>query len=780
MKNTIAGILLIATMSRSALCADPAEPPWSPPPAEVALYLAERGIIVSAEEGALVRPASDAALQLQTYGMAPGRELRKDLVLVDKAALRDPLLVPALRSGDFAAAPVLKSKGSRFRVIPLPRVVFRIRDGASLDEASEIVNSLRGRDLRSIRDGEFAAETPVGANAWASLQLAARLSAHAAVEWAVPDCAREVKKTYLPNDIISLWHLRNTNSPPRTNDIVMAPAWDTSLGDPAVVIAVMDDGLDIAHPDISANVWTNPAEIPADGLDNDGNGYTDDINGWDFYVGTNDITPNDADENHGTATAGLAAARGDNGLGVSGACPKCRILPIKLFDGNDFVTDLQWADAIHYARRYAKVISISISSDGALDAQLVSAFNTAATSCVVFASAGNDADIGVYQVNCVPQVGYYGWSLHTQQVDGVGSHTYRWAYRKDSSVSRPGDCMWLDGVLLPNGSFYDFDAPVLPAGWSSGGNTPFFFTPSTGDYMAAGAYSLRSGVITHSQTSWVQVVASGAGAMSFFYQVYGERDCASGSGPFNYDLMIFSIDGTNKWADTNEHPELWGLSFTNLPFPAALTSVIAVGASTIDGYRAAYSQFGTNLGVMAPSGGSVGEAGVKTTDRRGSDGYTAGDYDDAFSGTSASAPIAAGVAGLLFSANLHITAPEVRQLLRDRASKIGGATYGAGFHRFYGHGQVSGAASMRQMLSNMPPEIVTIQKSNNQVRFTTLGIETGRVYNLYRADSVNTSGAWNWQLVNPAATGAPMFGVNITPFWNITATATTAVYRITK
>jgi subtilisin family serine protease len=746
--------------------------------------MAERQVLVSADESAVVEvgggsagAGKDLSLRLKAGGIPTERRVRQGVAVVSVSRADAAARLAATRPGELAVAPVLFSKGSRYRVVPLPRVVFRMDPGQDPGELTGLLTELGAQNLREVREDEYAADVPSGTNAWSSIQCSARLAAHPGVKWAVPDCAREARKTYVPNDLGGLWHWRNTNAPPHTNDMGMCSAWNTTLGSTGAVIAVMDDGLDLTHPDLAANVWVNPGEIAGDGLDNDTNGYVDDVNGWDFYVGTNDIAPNDADENHGTAVSGLAAARGNNGLGVCGACPQGRIMMVKLWDGNNFVTDLQWADAVYYAQRYAKVISISISSDSALADQLVSAFNAVSTDCVILASAGNDADFGVYRSDCAGHVSYYGWMLYTQQVTGAGSHTYRWSYVKDNSESLQGDCLWLDAVHLPNGQQYNFDDGALGT-WTTGGNAPFFFSPSTSDCMVAGAYSLRSGDIGDSQTSWVQVVSSGAGSLSFYYQVFGEMGCYLGSIQI-YDCLLFSVDGTTKWTDVNEHPAEWGLSFTNLPFPAALTSVVAVGASTIDGYRATYSQFGTNLEVMAPSGGAAGETGVRTTDRQGADGYVTGDYDE-FSGTSASAPIAAGVAALLFSANPHLTAPEVRALLRDNAKKIGGLAYASGFHRFCGYGQISGADSMRMMLSNMPPEIVQVEKSNTQVRFTTVGIETGRTYQLYGASSVNAGGGWNWQLISPAATGVPVFGVNVTPYWNTGASATLSVYQITK
>lgn len=111
-------------------------------------------------------------------------------------------------------------------------------------------------------------------------------------------------------------------------DIGIVPAWDVTTGDGNVVIAILDTGLDVGHGDLAANIWVNPFEVPGDGIDNDGNGFVDDINGWDFGDGNNDLTDTDG---HGTAVAGVAAAVGNNGKGVTGVAWNAKLMGVKVF-----------------------------------------------------------------------------------------------------------------------------------------------------------------------------------------------------------------------------------------------------------------------------------------------------------------------------------------------------------------------------------------------------------------------------------------------------------------
>ena len=107
---------------------------------------------------------------------------------------------------------------------------------------------------------------------------------------------------------------------------------DYNTGDGTQVIAIIDTGVDYTHPDLEANIWINTAEQNGvEGFDDDGNGYIDDIRGWDFI--NNDNAPLD-DNMHGTHVAGIAGAVGNNGLGISGAAWNVKLMPIKVFQSS--------------------------------------------------------------------------------------------------------------------------------------------------------------------------------------------------------------------------------------------------------------------------------------------------------------------------------------------------------------------------------------------------------------------------------------------------------------
>ncbi|WKZ71999.1 MAG: S8 family serine peptidase [Ignavibacteriaceae bacterium] len=154
------------------------------------------------------------------------------------------------------------------------------------------------------------------------LYAAAKLSAVAEIEWIEP---RYVYSTSgVPNDPqwSRQWFLPK---------IKAAEAWDINQGTPNIIIGIVDTGVDWDHPDLVANVWINPNEIPGNGIDDDGNGYIDDVRGWDFggANGTPDNNPMEDQPDHGTHVAGCASACTNNGIGVAGIGYNSRVMAVK-------------------------------------------------------------------------------------------------------------------------------------------------------------------------------------------------------------------------------------------------------------------------------------------------------------------------------------------------------------------------------------------------------------------------------------------------------------------
>ncbi|MEO6496504.1 MAG: S8 family peptidase [Solirubrobacteraceae bacterium] len=166
-----------------------------------------------------------------------------------------------------------------------------------------------------------------------------------------------------------------------------AAAWQEATGAGALV-AVLDTGVDFSHPDLQGAFWTNPDEVPGNRIDDDRNGFVDDVHGADFVNGDGD--PAD-DAGHGTHVAGIVAARSGNGIGGAGLAPNASIMVVKVLDRNRAGTASGLANGIRYAVAHgAQILNTSVNGDGT-SRQLVEAIRAAgAAGVLVVASSGND------------------------------------------------------------------------------------------------------------------------------------------------------------------------------------------------------------------------------------------------------------------------------------------------------------------------------------------------------------------------------------------------------
>ncbi len=195
-----------------------------------------------------------------------------------------------------------------------------------------------------------------------------------------------IMKTFLtPNDpsYSSQWFLTTINAP---------AAWGVFSGTTNITVAIVDNAIQITHPDIAANKWINPGEIPGNGIDDDGNGFIDDINGWDVADDDNNPNPPNSSFNHGTHCAGDASGVTNNGTGIASIGWGLRIIAVKATpDAGNSGSIYAGYDGILYAARVkAKVISCSWGGTGSAASEQ-SVINYAwGRGCIVVCAAGND------------------------------------------------------------------------------------------------------------------------------------------------------------------------------------------------------------------------------------------------------------------------------------------------------------------------------------------------------------------------------------------------------
>jgi serine protease len=218
-------------------------------------------------------------------------------------------------------------------------VIVVYKDGATKLDRRSARSIVRGKisDLnndevddkyRNLKNGRIAKFTLNGVSVKNALE---KLRKNPAVLYAEPNYI--VSASVMPDDssFADLWGMHNTGQTGGVADAdIDAPeAWDISTGSHDVIIGVIDTGVDHTHPDLMANIWTNPAEIAGDGVDNDGNGYIDDIHGINAITNVGD--PMD-DQGHGTHVSGTIGASGNNGLGVVGVNHNVSIIGCKFLD----------------------------------------------------------------------------------------------------------------------------------------------------------------------------------------------------------------------------------------------------------------------------------------------------------------------------------------------------------------------------------------------------------------------------------------------------------------
>ncbi len=312
------------------------------------------------------------------------------------AASRTPLIlvVAVLALGASGAALPASAKSPKAKAVP-GELIVGFEPGVSDAERRQLLRRIGGGEKRRFSRirGALVTVSPSRRDA-----VLAELRADPLVRYVEPNYVLETAA--VPDDphYSRLWGLNNTgqvvNGWPGTPDADadVDAAWSVTTGDPGVVVAVIDTGVDQSHPDLAANTWVNAGENCAgcrtDHVDNDGNGYVDDWRGWDFVGGDNN--PAD-DHGHGTHVAGTIGAVGNNGAGIVGVNWNVRLMGLKFLGSDGSGTTADAVSAILYAAANGADVLNNSWAGGDFSQSLLEAIEFAdARDALFVAAAGND------------------------------------------------------------------------------------------------------------------------------------------------------------------------------------------------------------------------------------------------------------------------------------------------------------------------------------------------------------------------------------------------------
>jgi uncharacterized repeat protein (TIGR01451 family) len=285
--------------------------------------------------------------------------------------------------------PPLKLKSERAEFVP-GEILVRFRsepDARAAEQASAALN-LRAREIPLTVERFDGSELVEGLRLArvapeATLEAVAALGEQPDVLYAEPNYIRR-KDATVPNDAryAELWGLKNTGQPIYSSgngtagaDIKAEQAWDISTGDRSIVVGIVDEGIDINHPDLKDNIWKNPGEVPGNNVDDDGNGFVDDVNGYDFFhrdasVYDGALNDNETDA-HGTHVAGTVGATGNNGQGVAGVNWQVSLMSMKILGREDESPAASSVEVTVRAYSYARMMrELWISSGGTKGANI--------------------------------------------------------------------------------------------------------------------------------------------------------------------------------------------------------------------------------------------------------------------------------------------------------------------------------------------------------------------------------------------------------------------------
>jgi Subtilase family/Secretion system C-terminal sorting domain len=283
----------------------------------------------------------------------------------------------------FAAAQAGQDAANGQRPEKLDQVIVQLRSGgmsasfvAAVNATCRIAEQIKIERTLSERQHIYLLSASQIADRQAFIQFIKDRPEVASASWNAPVTFRDS----IPNDSLfsAQWSLERIGAP---------KVWDVSTGGHTpsgheIVVAVLDKGFDLTHPDLAQNMWTNPAETPNDGLDNDGNGFVDDVHGWNFRQDLPDFSI----EKHGTSVNGIIGASGNNSIGTAGINWDVKIMPLAIEYADEVVA------AFDYVLDMRKLFNETNGQQGAFIVVTNGSFGIDEVSCEAFPAWGSMYD----------------------------------------------------------------------------------------------------------------------------------------------------------------------------------------------------------------------------------------------------------------------------------------------------------------------------------------------------------------------------------------------------
>jgi subtilisin family serine protease/putative cell wall-binding protein len=482
------------------------------------------------------------------------------------------------------------------------------------------------------------------------------------VEYAQPNYRKQIAAT-IPNDprFPMLWGLNNTGDMGGTKDAdIDAPeAWDITTGSEEVVIAVVDTGIDYNHPDLADNMWTNELEaVGLPGVDDDENGYIDDIHGWDAV--NEDGDPMD-DQGHGTHCAGTIGAQGDNGLGVVGVNWDVSIMALKFLGADGWGETVDVVEAFEYADTMGvKLLSNSWGGYYAIDQAEYDAIAAMGDALFFFAAGNNGKDNdgpsphypSSYDLDNILAVGASDGNDTRASFSNFGATTVDvFAPGVDILSTVPGEVAYTLDSMVWSDDFTDY------AGWDLNNygtrdwaldNTSYVSSPKSSSFLDYG----NDEVAYTDWTTGIDVSSGELAVLRFDAWYDTEPD-------WDFLDVWYSPDGGTSWNYSA------GFSGDSGGWDNNVEVVLSDQASGITQLLPSFG-FWSDGSVNSDSGfvgARVDDPEIWTAHATGAVDYSAA-YEF-YNGTSMATPHVAGIAGLVMSVSTGLTVAELKTLLMD-------------------------------------------------------------------------------------------------------------------